>query len=85
MTIKDCQNIIDNTRKVLSEAIKMGGTTIRSYTSSLGVTGHFQENLLVHNREGEQCKECQSIILKIKVNGRGTYYCPKCQGEKVCS
>lgn len=81
---EDCEKIIINTRKVLEEAIKMGGTTIRSYTSSLGVTGHFQGSLLVHNKEGEKCPSCGSIILKTKVNGRGTYYCPKCQGDKVC-
>ena len=80
LNINDCSNIIMNTRKVLSSAIKMGGTTIRSYTSSLGVTGHFQGSLLVHNKEGEKCPECGNIILKAKVNGRGTYYCPKCQG-----
>ena len=84
LTLDDCQNIIDNTKDVLSEAIKMGGTTIRSYTSSLGVTGHFQGKLLVHNKEGEECSLCHSKIIKTKVNGRGTYYCPKCQGEKVC-
>lgn len=75
----DIQNIINNTRKVLSAAIKMGGTTIRSYTSSLGVTGHFQGELLVHNRDGEVCKNCKTIIIKTKINGRGTYYCPSCQ------
>lgn len=82
LTILDCDNIIFNTKKVLEAAIKMGGTTIRSYTSSLGVTGHFQGNLLVHNREGEKCKTCGESIVKIKVNGRGTYYCPKCQENK---
>ena len=84
LSLHDCHNIIENTRKVLKDAISMGGTTIRSYTSSLGVTGHFQGKLLVHNKEGEKCSICGSTILKIKVNGRGTYYCPKCQGEKVC-
>ena len=83
LTSGDCDNIINNTRKVLSSAIEMGGTTIRSYTSSLGVTGHFQGNLLVHNRVGEKCKECGSIIVKTKVNGRGTYYCPNCQNDLV--
>jgi formamidopyrimidine-DNA glycosylase len=81
---KDFDNIIVNTRKILEEAIKCGGTTIRSYTSSLGVTGHFQGNLLVHNKEGMECQTCGTIILKCKVNGRGTYYCPKCQGDKIC-
>ena len=82
LSFDDCDRIISNTQKVLKSAIELGGTTIRSYTSSLGVTGHFQGNLQVHNREGEACKKCGSTIVKTKVNGRGTYYCPTCQGEK---
>ena len=80
----DLENIIKYTRIILEEAIKDGGTTIKSFSSSLGVTGHHQGKLLVHNKEGEKCPHCGEIILKTKVNGRGTYYCPKCQGEKVC-
>ena len=76
---KELANIIHNTRKVLSEATQMGGTTIRSYESSEGVHGRFQNNLLVHNHEGDKCPECSHIIKKIKVNGRGTYYCDNCQ------
>ena len=75
----DCDNIIKYTREILESAIKMGGTTIKSYESSRGVHGRFQDNLLVHNHEGDKCPDCKSIVVKIKVNGRGTYYCPKCQ------
>ena len=78
---KELNNIIENTSRILKEAIKMGGTTIKSYESEKGVHGRFQNNLLVHNHEGDKCPICNSIIIKIKVNGRGTYYCPKCQGE----
>ena len=74
--------IIKATKEVLSKAIEQGGTTIRSYTSSLGVTGLFQQSLMVHSREKENCYVCDSEILKIKVNGRGTYYCPNCQKPK---
>lgn len=84
LTKDDCNNIIYYARKILEEAIKMGGTTIRSYTSSLGVIGHYQEKLHVHNKEGDTCLVCGSIILKTKVNGRGTYYCPKCQVGEEC-
>lgn len=76
---KDLQNIIDNTRKVLDKAIEDGGTTIRSYTSEEGVKGNNQNNLYVHQREGEKCYKCSSIIKKDKIGGRGTYYCEKCQ------
>ncbi len=80
--VSELDSIISNTRFVLSEAIKAGGTTIRSYTSSEGVHGRFQQNLLVHNRDNA-CDVCGSKIVKIKVGGRGTYYCPKCQSESV--
>lgn len=79
LTDVELDKIIKNTRIVLSKAIELGGTTIRSYTSSLGVTGRFQNELMVHQREHEKCHICKEIIIKTKVNGRGTYYCPNCQ------
>jgi len=74
---KNLQNIIDNTKIVLERAIKLGGTTIKSYTSSEGVHGRFQNELLVHTKE--ICPECNNKITKIRVGGRGTYYCENCQ------
>ncbi|MDO4378365.1 MAG: bifunctional DNA-formamidopyrimidine glycosylase/DNA-(apurinic or apyrimidinic site) lyase [Erysipelotrichia bacterium] len=71
--------LINACRLILKEAIKQGGTTIRSYTSSLGVTGLFQLSLKVHNRENENCYKCGNKIIREKVNGRSTYYCPYCQ------
>ena len=79
LTKNDCQRIIDSGKEIITKAIEEGGTTIRSYTSSLGVTGNYQNFLMVHKREGEPCKICGSIINRIKVGGRSTYYCPKCQ------
>lgn len=74
------KKIIANTKKTLEKAIKLGGTTIRSYSSSEGVHGRFQNELLVHTKE--ICPLCQSKITKTKVNGRGTYYCNTCQKKK---
>ena len=76
---KNLLDIIENTKKVLEKAIEAGGTTIHTYTSVDGITGRFQQELLVHNRKGNPCPECKTEIVKIVVNGRGTYYCPKCQ------
>ncbi len=75
----DINNIIEGSYKVIEKAIKLGGTTIKSYTSSLGVTGRFQNELNVHTKNDEECPNCKTIIRKIKVGGRGTYYCPSCQ------
>lgn len=79
ITLKECQKIVDSSKKIIEQAIKNGGTTIRSYTSSLGVEGTNQNYLMVHKRENEECKVCKSIIKRIKVGGRSTYFCPKCQ------
>ena len=75
----DLFNIIKYTRKVLERAISEGGTTIRSYSSVNGVHGLFQQELNVHSKEGEKCPVCGSKIVKVKIGGRGTYYCEKCQ------
>ena len=79
ITLEECDIIIKNTRIVLEKAIKLGGTTIKSFTSSEGVHGLFQNELLVHSKAGDKCPECSNIIKKIKVGGRGTYFCEKCQ------
>ena len=77
--ISECERIKDACKEIITKAIEYGGTTIRSYTSSLGVTGHYQDFLEVHTKEGKKCNRCGSIIKKEKVGGRSTYYCPKCQ------
>ena len=79
LTDKDIENVVKYTVEVLARAIELGGTTIRTFRSSHGVSGTFQNELLVHQRKGENCYECHTPIEKIKVGGRGTYFCPTCQ------
>ena len=79
ISLEECQRIVDATNHIIKEAIKMGGTTIKSYTSSLGVTGLFQQKLKVHKQDGKKCHNCSLEIEKIKIAGRSTYYCKQCQ------
>ena len=79
---KDFDLLIQETRRILNGAIKAGGTTIRSYTSSLGVHGRFQLQVKVHAKKGEACPVCGSEIKKITVATRGTCFCPKCQKKR---
>lgn len=79
---KDFENIVFQTQRILNGAVKAGGTTIRSYTSSLGVSGRFQLELKVHQRANQLCYVCQTPIKKIQLEGRGTYFCPRCQKRK---
>lgn len=76
---EECEKIIKYTREVLENAIKMGGSTIRTYSSVDGVHGLFQNELLVHGKDKGACPDCNNKIEKIRIGGRGTYYCPKCQ------
>ena len=79
ITLNDCKRIKESSKKIIEEAIKYSGTTIRSYTSEEGVSGLFQNSLNVHKRENEKCKECGFVIVREKINGRSSYYCPNCQ------
>lgn len=79
ISLEECDLIVKASKKIIDAAIKDGGTTIKSYTSSLGVTGRFQQHLMVHKREGKECKICGTLIENIKIGGRSTYFCPKCQ------
>lgn len=76
---KEAQKIIDNSRRITSRSYELGGCTIRSYTSSLGVIGHYQDELQVHTKEVCPCPICHKPIKRIKIDGRSTYYCENCQ------
>jgi formamidopyrimidine-DNA glycosylase len=65
--------------KTLEEAVKKGGSTIRSYVNSQGEIGMFQLELFAYGRTGEECKKCGTPLEKTKVGGRGTHFCPSCQ------
>jgi len=79
VTKEECQSLIDHTREVLEKAISLGGTTIKSFTSSEGVHGLFQNELFVHGKQKEACPKCGTFIEKVQIGGRGTYFCSKCQ------
>lgn len=77
ISLIECEKIKNASKDIITKATLLGGTTIRSYTSSLGVTGHYQEYLKVHTKE--VCPNCKNKIKKIRIGGRGTYFCDKCQ------
>lgn len=76
------QQLIDVTCAILKKAIEAGGSTIRSYTSSLGVTGLFQLQIEVYGQENKPCPRCGTPIKKIKVAQRGSCFCPHCQRRR---
>lgn len=73
------KHLHDATIEEMKVAIAAKGTTIRSYTDSFGDSGGFQFSLNVYGQTGKPCPRCQTPIKKIKVDGRGTHFCPYCQ------
>ena len=66
-------------RHVLQAGIDTRGTTFSDYRDGLGRPGTHQHQLQVYRRTGEPCPACGEPILKTKVAGRGTHFCPRCQ------
>lgn len=81
LTNTEICDIVKNSKIVLNKAISLGGTTIKSFTSSHLISGRFQNELLIHTKE--VCPICKTKVLKIKVGGRGTYFCPVCQKSDI--
>lgn len=82
LSLKEIEHLVVAIKDVILQAVALGGTTIRSYTSSLGVSGRFQLSLQVHMKENQPCPVCGTPIIKIRCCGRGTYLCNQCQKVK---
>ena len=67
-------------RDALRAGIRRQGASLRAYAQPDGRRGRAQERFRVYGREGEPCLRCGTPIDKIRAGGRGTWYCPTCQG-----
>ena len=75
------RKLLKTIRRVLEEAIKHGGTTVRDYRTGEGREGAYQHKLRVYGREGKRCtrRGCRATVVRMKHAGRSTYFCPECQ------
>jgi formamidopyrimidine-DNA glycosylase len=79
LTRKEAQALVQAIKKVLSEAIKIGGTTLRDYVNADGAPGYFRQKLFVYERAGEACRVCKSPVRQFVQGQRSTYWCATCQ------
>ncbi len=66
-------------RNTLTDAIAVGGSTLRDFVDADGAPGDFQIDAFVYDREGRPCRLCATPIRAIRQAGRSTFYCPHCQ------
>jgi formamidopyrimidine-DNA glycosylase len=66
-------------KEVLTEAIDIGGTTLRDYVNAEGIPGYFRQKLFVYERAGEACRVCKKPVKQFLQGQRSTYWCANCQ------
>ncbi|WP_159788727.1 DNA-formamidopyrimidine glycosylase [Sodalinema gerasimenkoae] len=66
---------------VLGQAIEAGGTTLRDFRDVEGINGNYGGMAWVYNRNGEPCRQCSTPITRIKLGGRSSHFCPRCQPD----
>ena len=77
----DINNIIKFTKKTLIKAIRLGGSSIKNFSSSSGKKGSFQQYFSVYGKKGHNCSKtnCNGKIAKIVLANRASFFCNKCQ------
>lgn len=79
LTRKEAAALAQSIKNVLSEAIKIGGTTLRDYVDAEGTPGYFRQKLFVYERAGAACRVCKSPVKQFVQGQRSTYWCSACQ------
>ena len=66
-------------RHTLSQALELGGSTLRDFHDARGQDGDFQAHAAVYGRAGLPCPACGTAVRRIVQGQRSTYFCPCCQ------
>ncbi len=75
----EVEPLVANIRRVLTEGTALRGVSFRDYRDARGEKGRGRDRLLVYGKAGRPCLRCRALLRGVKVNGRGTVYCPGCQ------
>lgn len=79
ITKAEAARLAEAVKKVLSDAIKIGGTTLRDYVDPDGSPGYFRQKLFVYERAGSACRVCKAPVKQFTQGQRSTYWCSTCQ------
>jgi len=69
-------------RRVMSDALLAGGSTIRDYRSGTGEPGTYQAAHRVYGKAGHPCPACGELLRGSRVAQRATVYCSRCQPRR---
>jgi len=81
LSLARCERLLQALRDVLSEAVALGGSTLRDFRNSQGSPGEFQVNARVYGRAGLPCPSCGGVVRRVVQAQRSTFFCPRCQAR----
>jgi formamidopyrimidine-DNA glycosylase len=74
------KKLLEGIREVMEKSIASGGSTLKDYVQADGTKGDYLDKFAkIFNRTGQKCPICNTTIVKTRIAGRGTHYCPECQ------
>ena len=76
------EKLVIEIKRILKQAIDLGGSTLRDFSNAMGENGYFQQTLLAYGRVGEMCVNCETTLENIKLGQRASAFCPQCQPLK---
>lgn len=81
ITLGQAEKLLKAAKEILLESIEHRGSTLgdKMYVDAYGKMGSHQNYFRVYGKE--KCSVCDTKVEVIKINGRGTYFCPTCQPE----
>ena len=82
LTLTEITRLRDNVIQVLQTSIDAQGTTFSSFRSVAGTNGNYGNVAWVYGRDGLGCRNCETVIQRLKLAGRSAHFCPTCQGRR---
>jgi formamidopyrimidine-DNA glycosylase len=79
LSAREAETLRKALQDILKKAIVMRGSSILDFLDADGEPGEYQRRHRAYGREGERCYRCRTLIRRIIVAGRSSYFCPKCQ------
>ncbi len=79
LSVEEIHRLYGAIREVLEKGIERRGTTFSTYRDAFGRKGENQLSLNVFRRTGKPCPRCGTPIERIRVAGRSSHFCPRCQ------
>ena len=77
----EIEKIIKYSKIILKDSIKLGGSTIKDFSSENGKKGVFQQHFKIYGRKDKKCSniDCNNNVIKITISNRATFFCRRCQ------